>query len=61
MVNKEGEIAVDFFTYVDNQRFTGDTQLKYWSVLQIVTGYMSYFGLQFSTRKSRKVGDDMVA
>ncbi len=60
-VTKEGEIAADLYTYVDDQRCTGSTELKCWSALQRVTGIISHLGLQSAARKRREVGQDVGA
>ena len=57
-ITKEGVIAADLFTYVDDQRCTGNTKAICWMALQRVAGCMSYLGLQSAARKRRKVGKD---
>ena len=50
-------IVADLFTYVDNQRCTGDTKYICWMDLQRLARYMPYLGLKYVARNRREVGD----
>ena len=60
-ITEGGVIAADLFTYVDDQRCTGNNRLICWMALQKVLGCMSYLGLQSAARKRREVGQDVGA
>ncbi len=50
---KDGQIACDLFTFVDNERVVGPTEELTWQASHVLASKQSYLGIQDAARKAR--------
>jgi hypothetical protein len=53
-VREDGEVAADLFTYVDDQRCTGPSEMECWDACRKIGSTNTYLGIQDASRKRRE-------
>ena len=52
-LRRDGELATDFYIYVDDVRVTAPSEADMWEAIRVISSKLSYLGIQDATRKRR--------